>query len=62
MANDTVITYPYLVNNNDIYVTHNCYYHYRVVNGSITRNNYSDIIDKVNVHIDVMKNFFRVKI
>ncbi len=58
MANDTVITYPYLVNNNDIYVTHNCYYHYRVVNGSITRNNYSDIIDKVNVHIDVMKKFF----
>lgn len=58
MGNDTVITYPYLVMNNDIYVTHKCYYHYRTVNCSITRNSYSDIYEKVNVHINVIKEFF----
>lgn len=59
MANDTVITYPYLVKYNDIYVTDKYYYHYRVVNNSITRNQYSDIIGKLNVHIRVIKKYFQ---
>lgn len=58
MANDTVITYPYLVVTQDIYVTNKCYYHYRVVNGSITRNKYNNICDKLNVHIKVIEKYF----
>lgn len=58
MANDTVITYPFLTCYNNIFVSDKCYYHYRVVNNSITRSEYSEIYDKLNVHINVVESFF----
>lgn len=58
MSNDAVIVYPYLVENNDIYVTNKCYYHYRVVSNSITRNKYDNILCKLNTHIEAIKMYF----
>lgn len=62
MANDMVITYPYLIMNNDIYITEKSYYHYRVVNGSITRSNYSNICNELGVHLKVTQKFFEQSI
>lgn len=60
IANDVVITYPFLTRNHDIYITTKSYYHYRmIVSNSISRNRYKDIYDRLNVHIKNVDNYFR---